>query len=621
MKVSTVDFETEPIDVRPHYPPRPVSVAIREANGRNTFYSWGHPEGNNCHVETAREHLRDVYRSDRVLFHNSAFDLDVGEVHLSLRPPAHKVEDSLYLSFLKDPHEETIALKPLGEKYLDREPDERDELRDWILDHIPAAKKKPTSWANYICQAPGTIVEPYALEDNELAYAIWDKFRPEIIERGMFPAYERELALTSTTLEMERSGVRVDMLRIREAIIVFTKFELAIRKKVAKRLKIGEDFNEKGKPFNMGSPQQLSRALLAAGKLDAIVKTDAGNISTKISVLQDTCNDKKLVDMLAVHSVVKKYLTSFLHPWLEQAETTGGRILPTFNQVRGRTEDGGGGARSGRYSSSNPNLQNISANVEDSKNKIILELMQKWLRELYAYEFIGLRDFILADEDSILISVDYNQQELRLLAHFEEGSLAEAYKADPKLDVHSYIQNLIKKLTGVLYERKFIKIAVFGIIYGMGLDKLALMLGETKDTAKAVRDGVFKAVPGLRDIMDDLKRLARKDKPLVTWGGRQYFCEEPKFVKRFKKWMSFEYKMLNYKIQPSAADVTKQGMIQVRERLPQVRLAIQVHDELVCMAPNKKYGPRIAEAMCDMKFNVPMTAEAKYSTTSWARAA
>jgi DNA polymerase I-like protein with 3'-5' exonuclease and polymerase domains len=79
--------------------------------------------------------------------------------------------------------------------------------------------------------------------------------------------------------------------------------------------------------------------------------------------------------------------------------------------------------------------------------------------------------------------------------------------------------------------------------------------------------------------------------------------------------------MLNYKIQPSAADCTKAGMINVRRDVPQVRIAIQVHDELVCMAPHKKYGPRIAAAMCDVKFRVPMLAEPKYSTTSWARAA
>lgn len=627
-EAATVDFETEPIRNRPEYPPRPVGVAIRRPGGKRKYYAWGHPDGNNCHVETAREELRDHYRNSRVIFHNSPFDLDVGEVHLGLRPPAHRVEDTLYLSFLKDPYEETIALKPLGEKYLGMPPEERDAVRDWIIDNIPAAKKKPSTWGDYICVAPPSLVGPYARDDVERTFRLHEKFLPEITERGMRAAYERELALTEVTLEMERSGVRVDVPRITEAIIVFEKFEAKLRQRIEKRLNVGPDFNDKGdgkkyKPFNLGSGQQLARALIDAEKLDALVKTASGkNISTKISVLQETCNDKRLLNLLAVHSVVKKYLSSFLYPWLEQAEITGGRVLPSFNQVRARTEDGGGGARSGRFSSNNPNLQQISANVEESKNKEVLLLMQKWLKELYDYDFIGLRDFFLPDEGCIIIAADYSQQELRLLAHFDtDGSLRDAYLRDPKLDVHEYIGQLIYKMTGMLYERKFIKIAVFGIIYGMGVGKLADMLGEPTRVAKAIKAGIFKAVPGIGNLMDDLKRLARKDEPLITWGGRQYFCEEPRYVKKYDKWMSFEYKMLNYQIQPSAADVTKQGMLNVREQVPEARIAIQVHDELVCMAPSAKYAPKITKAMCDMKFNVPMLAEAKCSTLSWARVA
>ncbi len=623
---ATVDFETEPIRNRPEYPPEPVGVAIRRPGGKRKYYAWGHPEGNNCHVETAREELRDIYRNHRVVFHHSQFDLDVSEVRLGLRPPASRVEDTLYLSFLKDPHEETIALKPLTEKYLGMPPEERDAVKDWILDNIPAARKKPSSWGDYICVAPTSLVGPYACDDVDRTFGIYEKFLPEISERGMRPAYERELALTEITLEMERSGVRVDVPRIQEAIIVFEKFEGKLRQRIEKRLGVSADFNDKGdgkkfKPFNLGSAPQLARALIESDKLDAIVKTEKGNISTKISVLQENCNDKRLLNLLAVHSVVKKYLSSFLYPWLEQAEITGGRVLPSFSQVRARTEEGGGGTRSGRFSSSDPNLQQISANVEESKNRDVLLLMQKWLKELYDYDFIGLRDFFLPDEGCVIIAADYSQQELRLLAHFEGGSLAEEYIRNPKLDVHEHIRQLILKMTGVDYERKFIKIAVFGIIYGMGVGKLADMLGEPLQVAKAIKAGIMKAVPGIKDIMDDLQRLARKNEPLITWGGRQYYCEEPRYVEKYDKWMSFEYKMLNYKIQPSAADVTKQGMLNVREQVPEARIAIQVHDELVCMAPSAKYAPRITRAMCDMKFNVPMLAEAKVSNVSWARAA
>jgi DNA polymerase-1 len=267
-------------------------------------------------------------------------------------------------------------------------------------------------------------------------------------------------------------------------------------------------------------------------------------------------------------------------------------------------------------------LQQISANVLESRNRVTLELVQKWLKA-YDLDFIGLRDLFVPDEGMVLICADYNQQELRILAHFlavhGDKTLMRAYHENPKLDIHEFFRQLVHKEIGILYERKYIKIAVFGIIYGMGVGKLADMMGVEQSIARTLRNGIYKAVPGIRDLMDEFKRMAAHDEPLITWGGRQYFCEEPRIKKDTKELMSFEYKMLNYEIQPSAADCTKQGMLNVRDAVPEARIAIQVHDELVCMAPSKKYGPMIAEAMCDVKFKVPMLADVKYSTESWAR--
>ena len=614
---ATVDFETKKIESRPLYPPRPVGVAIKYPDGSKVYRAWGHPTGNNCDISEARRELKDVYDNHRVIFHNSIFDMDVSEVHMALRPPA-QFDDTLYLSFLNDPFEPTLSLKPMSEKHLGMPPEEQNRLKDWILANVKEAKGKKKEWKEwgaYISEAPVSLAGPYAKGDVDRTEKLYRKFRPIIHKRGMSEAYRRELKLTPITLEMERGGMRVHQKKLKEALGIFEKMDATIMHRVRKKLGVGLDFNVNSNP-------QLSEALVRAGKLDTIIKTEGGAVSTKIDVLKKTCNDKYLLKLLSVHSVCEKYITSFLRPWIEQAEITHGRILPRFNQVRNRTDEGyGGGARSGRYSSSDPNMQNISSNVEDSQNREVLELMQKWLLELHSYQFIGLRDFILPDEDTVLISVDYNQQELRILAHFEQDVLMRAYLENPKLDIHEYCRQLVYKATGILYERKHIKITVFGIVYGMGIDKLAARLESDRDTANAVREGIYQAVPGIKRMQKGFKKLANRNRPLVTWGGREYFCEEPKFDKRFKRWMSYEYKMLNYKIQPSAADVTKQGMINVHEALPDVRIAIQVHDELVCMAKNRSYGPRIAEAMCDMEFNVPMLADAKYSTKSWARAA
>lgn len=609
---TTVDFETDAIERRPKYPPKPVGVALRHPGGEKEYLAFGHPTGNNCSVSTARRKLHEARQRGPVLFHNASFDLDVMDTFFSVKPD--DIEDSLYLMFLNDPYEPTLSLKPMSEKHLGMPPDEQEDLRDWILEHVPGAKRKKTKWGEFIGQAPGNIVAPYAIGDVDRTYRMWKKFRPVIEKRGMLEAYKRELALTPITMDMERSGVRVDVAGLKECLSAFELLDSQIMKRIHKKLRVGKD-------FNLNSPKQLSDALLRSNKLDAVMKTRSGQVSTTVKVLRQTCNDKELLDLLAVHSVCEKYLSTFMRPWLEQSELTNGRILPTFNQVRGRGSEGGGGARSGRYSSSDPNLQNVATNPEESQNKDTLLLMQKWLRDECVFDFRGMRDFIISDEDCVMICVDYNQQELRILAHFEQDVLMRAYLENPMMDIHTYCQQLVKEAIGIEFPRKHIKVTVFGIVYGMGLESLSERLEVDRKVAKQVRDGIYEAIPGIPRLMKDLKRLANLDRPLRTWGGREYFCEEPRVSKRTGQWQSFEYKMLNYLIQPSAADCTKQGMLNVRQNVPKARIAIQVHDELVCMAPSRKYGPRIAEAMCGVKMRVPMVAEPKYSDWSWARAA
>lgn len=625
---SVIDFETDEIKVRPFYPPEPVGCAIRWPGGKREYLAWGHPTENNTDVGTARRKIADAWKLQPA-FHNGSFDIDVGQCAFGL-PFPRRWDDTLYMAFLDDPYAESLSLKPLTEKKFGLPPTEQDAVRDWLIANHHKVNAKTKDWGKYIGQAPGKLVGKYAISDVDRTHLLREDLIPSITKRGMWDAYQRELAVTPITIEMERSGVRVHRKRLRRCLAAFEKMDKDIVRRIAKKLRVhpnnmltGEEQTKKEKDgkFNLNSAAQLADALLKAGKLDSIVRTPGGKVSTKITVLKETCNDKELLDLLSVHSVCEKYTTSFMRPWLAQAEASHGRILPHFNQVRNRGDDGGGGARSGRYSSSDPNMQQVASNPEESGNKEVLMLMQQWLRDDYGYLFRGMRDYIIPDDGQIMICVDYNQQELRILAHFEKDVLMRAYLENPMLDIHTYCQQLVKDAIGIEFPRKHIKVTVFGIVYGMGLDKLAARLDVNRDTAKAVRDGIHKAIPGISELQKNLRRLANTNKPLTTWGGRQYFCEEPKYDGKHKRWMSFEHKMLNYQIQPSAADCTKAGMLNVNGNLPEVRIAIQVHDELVCMAPDRSYGPLIEHEMGALRFNVPMVAQAKYSETSWARAA
>jgi len=627
---AVVDFETDAIENRPQYPPKPVGVAVKLPGERKgKYYAFGHPTQNNCTVGEAREQVQQAYHTKRVLFHNGNFDMDVGESHFGLRPPK-RYEDTTFLAFLNDPYERVLKLKLLAEKHLDMPPEEQELLRDWVMENVklPNKRKKITkgNWGEHISKAPGDLVGAYAVGDLTRTEGLYDYYLPIIDRRGMREAYERELQVLPISLEMERSGIRVHRRRLKELESALASLDDELVTSIQRKLGIISKGQKRvpSETWNVDSGPQLAKALVAARKLDAIIRTPTGKVSTKVSNLRATCNDPELLVLLAVHSVVDTYLSTFVRSWLLQSAITGGRILPKFNQTR---NDGGGGARSGRFSSSDPNLQNIPSNPEESQNKETLLLLQKMLADR-GYEFLGLRDYILPDEGCIMIPVDYNQQELRILAHFEQGSLMDAYLQNPRLDVHDFFRLQILDAIGIDFPRKHVKVTVFGIIYGMGLKKLAARLDVDIDTAATLRKALFRVCPGIQAIMKELKQLADKDEPLITWGGRQYFCEEPKWIKSKEleadeddgEWVSFEYKMFNYKIQPSAADITKQGMINVHQQVPEVRIAIQVHDELVVMARHRKYGERVAKAMCDIKLNVQMLADPKYSETSWARA-
>jgi DNA polymerase-1 len=606
--LATVDFETEGVEVRPKYPPVPTGVAIRYPSGKLKYWSWGHPSENNCTKYEAIRELQRIYRRYRILFYHGQFDLDVGNVHLGL-PLLKDFEDGLYIAFLKDPHQRSLELKELAPKQLNMPADARDELRDWIVENIEGANKGKRKWKEYICKAPGKLVGKYACADAEMTFRYFEAFYPEIEKRSMKPAYRREVKCLPITLEMER-GLRINASGLEQCGEIFQEASEDIYKKIRSKLGVKAG-------FNLNSGQQLGQALQSGGFLKWIQKTPSGLVATGMDVLKKTCKDKDLVNLLGMHSVLQKSMNTFIYPWLNQAQYTGGRICPHYNQTAGGDEDSRYGTRSGRYSSSNPNLQQVSANVEESKNRDLLMILQAYLKERFDFKFTGLRAFLLPDKGSVLISVDYGQQEIRLLAHFERGELMEHFRRDPNFDLHTFIQKFIQKQTGIEYPRKFIKITVFSIIYGAGVKKIQMQLDTDWKTAETVYQGVFAAVPGLKRLIEDLKELERQDLPLTTWGGREYLCEPDHYDADKDRWYEFGYKMLNYQIQPSAADLTKEGMIQVADALPDCRIAGQVHDELLVMAPSRSYGPKVVHAMCDLNLNVPIIAEPKYSRVSW----
>ncbi len=627
MRTVAVDFETEKIEDRPKFPPKPVGVAIYGDKERRRYLAWGHPEQNNCTRNDARKQLLKLYKDPdvRVVFHNCAFDIDVGCTHMNL-PWPKRYEDTEFLSYLFDPREESLGLKPLADKYLNMPPDEQTELRDWVEANIQIEKGQ--KWGAYIALAPGKLVGKYAIGDVVRTYKLFKYFRKLVIdELGMTEPYERELRVVPVRLHMETKGVKLRATKLKREIGKFRQADENLQKRIKRRLGItkAKELSYPKGYFNFNSGAQLARALEEAGKVDEFIYTAPsksfpdGQPSTKIENLQKVCTDKPLLLDLGMRSVLGTYLNTFMEKWLEQGDENG-FLHPTFNQIRSTDEHGGRGTKgtkTGRPSSSNPNFNAVPADVEESKNRDTLIALAKYLRK-YGLDFVGLRDYIAPDDGCVFINRDYNQQELRILAHYEDGALCEEYNRNPYLDVHQFVRDLIHDILSLDFPRKSVKITNFSTIYGAGGAKIADQIGCPTAEAYQIRSSVKKVLPGVKDLDDELKRYAKNGWPIWTFGGRQYYCEDSEYVDGELR--NYAYKMLNLLIQGGAADITKEAMILVYEAIGDVRT--QVYDEIMSCVPRatwKRDMKLMREAMESIKLDVPLPSDGGWSSVSWGR--
>ena len=618
MYLATIDFETEAIEARPKYPPRPVGVAIK-ARGSCKYYAWAHPTENNCTVDDVLPILRDHYKNARCIFHNCAFDIDVGTVHLKL-PFPNVYDDTEFLAFLHDPRETSLALKNLAAKYLDMPPEEQDKLKRWILDNVEGARRAKTKWGAHIAKAPGKLVGIYARGDVVRTEKLYKRFRP-IIAKRMNVAYNRELRLVKLKLSMENRGVQTRHKAIKRDYPKYKKAWDDVEQSLRRKLKITKaiDADSPKGTFNINSPVQLADAIDRAGLVDNWIYTDKGARSVSVENLKQCCTDKRFLNLYGVYSTLGTYLSMYMVPWLAAGEKKDGRIFPTFNQVRTNQEHGdfkSYGTKTGRPSVSNPNFNNLPANIYKSKNRDTLLLLRDFLKT-YGVNFIGLRDYIAPSAGNYLVGRDYAQQELRVLAHYEGGALMRAFQSDPFFDVHSHMISEIYKQFAVTLTRDQVKAIAFGLIYGLGLTGLSDKLDTTYNEAKKLKAAYLNFMPGVSDLDDQLREYAADDRTIHTLAGRAYKCEPDKIIKGVYR--SFEYRLINLLIQGTSADITKDAMVRIDDALPKT-IIIQLYDEIIGDTPNHKHALEVMrEEMERPVLDVPLPTDAEYSNFSWAR--
>lgn len=635
----TVDFETKPIEPRPQYPPEPVGVAIYEDRARRAEYlAWGHPTANNTTKTTAKRQLRALWRSGLpIAFHNAPFDLDVAEVWFDLpRLPWDKIHCTMVGGFLFDPNSRRLDLKELAEDVLGMPPEEQSALRDWLIENVPEVRRAKTKWGAHIWRAPGTIVAPYAKGDVIRTRRLARRFLDFIAKTNMSSAYERERRLFKTLISMEREGVPISTRRLEKGVRQWSRAEELTSEWICKRLKAPD--------LDVDSGPQLADAMEASGKVEEWILTPPsktypeGQRSTSMTNLLEVCVDTELTTVLGYRSKLVNGLRTFARPWLAMARETNGLIYTRFHQVRGTEGNRNLGARTGRISTT-PNFQNIPkkpdavvfTQAELRRIREVLTggawLLPSWFKQQGVdFSLPHLRDYVVPDEDGTINDRDYSQQELRILGHYEDDQLREAYCENPKLDVHVFAQEMINGMLEANYGKGHIKNTGFGIIYGIGLSRLALMIDEDTKVAAQIRRAYNQLFPGVPRLNKELKRRAKENEPIRTWGDRLYYVEDPIIIEIepgvYEK-RTFEYKMLNTLIQGSAGDCTKQAMINYDEVRRDARMLLTVHDQIVASAARRAAREEMQlmkEAMEAVEFDVPMLSTGKTSRSTWARA-
>lgn len=599
----TIDYETKPIEGNPIFnPPEPVGVSIKPYHQPSEYLRWGHPTGNNCSFEDARARLLGaLHESPEFIGHNTQFECSILRKYYNYVPKDPLlVHDTQFLLFLTDPYAFSFALKSSAERILGLPPDEQDDLRAWILANVPEATNK--GWGAHIWKAPGDLVGRYAEGDTDRTEALFDALYPRMNEAGMLAAYRREQRLAPILSASSVRGVRLDV----ESLAADTGVFLSAKK-------ISEDYIHRALgDFNIDSDRELADALDKAGQVSDWVLTPTGKRSTARKNLVGRVKDPALLAHMAYRGVLATCLGTFAGPWLEQAMREGGRLHPQWNQIRGDRSDGGdlAGTRTGRMSCREPNLQNVSNEFEGLV--IPPEVLAFLAREREArvggrlMDVPHMRDYLLPEEGHVWVKRDFSAQEMRIMAHFAEGRLYDAFRADPLTDPHDAVKAMIKELLSIDMPRKYVKITGFGIMYGRGVPNLSIALGVDQVEGKRVRDAYYAALPEIQELSYDTRNRGKRGGFIRTWGGRVYY-REPDPAR------DLSYKLLNYLIQGSAADQTKESMIAHDEtRAPDELLLAAVHDEINVSVPAESQQGgmrRLREAMDADRFDVPFRSE------------
>ncbi|HVY18097.1 MAG TPA: DNA polymerase I [Rhodopila sp.] len=534
-----VDTETDGLDAMRA---KLVGLSLATEAGRACYVPLAH-EGlaEQVGVADAITVLGPVLEDPSVLkiFQNAKFDM-----MMLLRagfPLPTPVDDPMLISYAQEAGLHGHGLDELARLHLGHSMISYDEVTGTGRNRIPFS------------QVPIDKATAYAAEDADAALRLWDTLKPRLRVNGALRLYEHvDRPLVPVLFDMERAGIKVDADDLRKMSVEF-EGRMAVIETDCHRLA--------GHPFNVGSPKQLGEVLFDEQKLPGGKRMKTGAWGTDSSVLQGLADQgHELPNRVLEWRQLQKLKSTYADALVGEIHPETGRVHTSFAMAIAST---------GRLSSTDPNLQNIPIRTEEGSR---------------------IRGAFIAEPGHVLVSADYSQIELRLLAHVADlAPLKESFANGE--DIHA---RTASEVFGIPMEgmdpmtRRRAKAINFGIIYGISGFGLARQLGITPGEARDYIDRYFQRYPGIRDYMNRTREEARDKGYVVSPLGRR--CWVPGIADKNPARRAYaERQAINAPLQGGAADIIKRAMVRLPEALRAAglssRLLLQVHDELLFEAP------------------------------------
>ncbi len=421
----------------------------------------------------------------------------------------------------------------------------------------------------------------YASEDADITYRLHEELKSRLAKEPVLNTLleEIEIPLITVLSDMERAGTLVNENVLKAQSKNFSK---RITKLETEAYELADQ------EFNLGSPKQLQEIFFEKLKYPILQKTPGGQPSTAENVLQQLSEDYELPKIILEHRTLSKLKSTYTDKLPSQISPSTGRIHTSFNQT---------GTSTGRLSSSDPNLQNIPIKTEDGRR---------------------IRQAFEAPKGYQLISADYSQIELRVIAHLsKDEGLLKAFKEGQ--DIHS---STASEVFGVdikevdLNQRRSAKAINFGLIYGISAFGLSKQLGINRNLAAEYMDIYFSRYPGVRKYMNTIKSETKKIGYVETLYGRRLYLPEISTGNAIRR-QAAERVAINAPVQGTAADIMKKAMLSVNDSLKEqkidAKLILQVHDELV-VESHEKDTSKVKKILTDSmskaaKLSVPLEVE------------